>query len=164
MSLIRQLGTTTTRRACYTEKTDAGSRATTYTYTRDGRLETRAWARQLSGGGARVTTTYVYDPRHERPEPRSRITSSTPGLGFTHTRDGRIDTVSDGTGTREFAYDEDTLALETEDLPDDFFGSGRDVGRQYASGVGGRLSGLPGGHGVRVRLHVRPRPRAACRP
>ena len=68
-------------------------------------------------------------------------------VAYTYTRDGRIATVADATGSRTFAYDAATLERTGEDLDNTFFGSGRDLTREYSATAVGRLSGLEIGGG-----------------
>jgi len=90
-----------------TNKLYADGKGPSYTYTADGKLATRTWARQ-------ITTTYSY----------TNITGeligiaysdSTPGVSFSFDRLGRQVSITDGQGTRSFGYDQ-YLALTNETL------------------------------------------------
>ena len=76
-----------------------------YTYTSDGKLATRTWARG-------VVTTYNYDSLNQLTN--INYTDSTPAVGFTYDRLGRQVTITDGQGSRLFSYtDAFQLAVET---------------------------------------------------
>ncbi|MDZ4185134.1 MAG: RHS repeat-associated core domain-containing protein, partial [Desulfuromonadales bacterium] len=95
-----------------TNKLYADGKGPTYTYTADGKLETRNWARG-------VVTTYTYDDCCAAGTLKS-VTYSDGTPGFTNTVDrmGRVVTVTDAQGTRTNIYDSATLALIEERLPD----------------------------------------------
>jgi YD repeat-containing protein len=96
-----------------TNKLYSDGKGTAYTYTPDGKLATRAWARG-------VVTTYSYDTCCGA---LTNITYSdgTPTITYTYDRLGRQKTVfQSGTGVppviHEFAYDPTTLALTHETI------------------------------------------------
>ena len=121
------------------EKTYADGKSVTYDYTDGGRLYTRTWAR-LDAGSSPIVTTYHYDLNTA--DPNAIVYSDgTTNVLLNHTRDGRLSEVTDATGTRTLSYTA-YLELETENLPDAFFGSSRDVKRLYTSDAVGRLNGL----------------------
>jgi RHS repeat-associated protein len=93
-----------------TNKTYADGQGTAYTYTPDGKLATRSWARG-------VVTTYAYDTCCGS---LTNITYSdnTPSVSYTYDRLGRQVTITDAQGTRTNVYDAYTLALVEEQLPD----------------------------------------------
>ncbi|MDQ0287997.1 RHS repeat domain-containing protein [Oligosphaera ethanolica] len=75
----------------------------TYTYTLDGKLATRTWARTDANANP-LTTTYSYDSA------TGELISidyadNTPDISYTYTRTGQPATVTDVVGTRTFAYD-----------------------------------------------------------
>ena len=127
-----------------TSKTDAKSHAVSYTYNTRGQLATRTWAR-----GA--VTTYSYSSTTAEQTGIS-YSDSTPSITYTYNRMGQTATVADVTGTRTFAYDTTTTALDSETFPSYF--DSRILARQYdpaspSAGTHGRnigytLSGASG--------------------
>ncbi|HAS82554.1 MAG TPA: hypothetical protein DCS43_07765, partial [Verrucomicrobia bacterium] len=93
-----------------TNKLYSDGNGTSYTYTPDGKLATRTWARG-------VVTTYSYDTCCGA---LTNITYSdnTPSVSYTYDRLGRQVTITDAQGTRTNVYDATTLALVEEQLPD----------------------------------------------
>ena len=88
-----------------TKKVYADGKGPSYTYTPDGKLATRKWAR---GTVAR----YMYGTLGELLN--IRYSDATPDVGFTYNRIGQQVTIMDGTGTRAFTYnDQLQLAAET---------------------------------------------------
>ena len=76
-----------------------------YTYTPDGKLQTRTWARG-------VVTTYNYDSLGQLTN--ISYSDNTPAVTFAFDRLGRQTTITDGAGTRLFSYTEAfQLASET---------------------------------------------------
>lgn len=68
-----------------------------------------------------MTTTYGYDPKTGQLASVD-YSDSTPDISYTHTRTGRLKTVSDAIGTRVFSYTAlDKLGSET--LPSGFYGA-----------------------------------------
>ncbi|QOJ14032.1 MAG: hypothetical protein HRU75_05010 [Planctomycetia bacterium] len=131
-----------------------------YTYTANGRMRTRAWARQYSGGP--LTTTYRYYGDSSGFTPPSGYSNhntgelgmidygdGTPDVSYGYSRSGLLTTVVDATGTRTLAYDA-ALQPTTETLPA-FFGS-RVLTRAYTTGTPGPtvLIGRPTGFSVAV--------------
>lgn len=122
-------------------KTYADDTEVNYTYTADGRLYTRQWARHASN----EVTTYEYD------EDTGELTDvlypdSTTDLAYTYDRAGRRATVSDAAGTRTFAYDANSLELATETFDSGLF-DGLVMTQVYEDGTGvngvdGRWAGL----------------------
>ena len=92
-----------------TNKVYADGNGTAYSYTSDGKLETRTWARE-------ETTTYSYDDCCGALTNINYSATNTPDVTFTYDRIGRKDTVTDAAGTWTFQYDPDTLALTNEVL------------------------------------------------
>ncbi|OIQ89998.1 tRNA(Glu)-specific nuclease WapA precursor [mine drainage metagenome] len=68
--------------------------------------------------------------------------STNPDVSYTYTRTGQMDTVTDSTGSRSFAYDPNHLVLTSETLDSSFYG-GRVLTQKYdsASGTAGRNTG-----------------------
>ncbi|MDZ4199822.1 MAG: RHS repeat-associated core domain-containing protein, partial [Kiritimatiellia bacterium] len=95
-----------------TNKLHSDGKGPSYTYTADGKLETRNWERG-------VTTTYSYDTCCAAGSLKS-VTYSDGTPGFTNTVDrlGRVVTVTDAQGSRTNIYDAATLALIEEHLHD----------------------------------------------
>jgi RHS repeat-associated protein len=88
-----------------TNKLYADNTGPTYTYTADGKLATRTWARGL-------TTTYRYDSCCGAMT-NIDYSDSTPDVSFTMNRMGQQATITDATGTRTFTYN-DALQLASE--------------------------------------------------
>jgi len=87
-----------------TNKLYADNLGPSYTYTPDGRLATRTWARG-------VTTTYSYAASGAMTN--IAYSDGTPSVSFAYDRLGRQRTITDATGSRSFAYN-DTLQLAAE--------------------------------------------------
>ena len=83
-----------------TAKTDAAGNATTYTYTTDGRLASRTWARQVNGEP--LVTTFSYNAFGSLL--KVDYSDATPDITITYNRIGQPVTVQDAAGTRNFAY------------------------------------------------------------
>ncbi|HMP90393.1 MAG TPA: hypothetical protein PJ991_09335, partial [Kiritimatiellia bacterium] len=121
-----------------TNKVFADGKATTYTYTSDGKLATRVWARG-------VTTTYSYDTATETLTGLT-YSDTTPDVTFTYDRIGRQITVEDALGTRTNVYNASTLLHLAEQLP-----NGIELERTYDSlgrPAGIAVSGGPGNYSV----------------
>lgn len=88
-------------------KTYADSSSVGYAYSGGGLLLTRDWAREV-GSSDPLTTTYAYDPNTAELLSVS-YDDSTTSVVYTYDRLGRIATVDDAAGTREFSYDPDSL-------------------------------------------------------
>jgi RHS repeat-associated protein len=87
-----------------TNKLYSDNRGPSYTYTPDGKLSRRTWARG-------VTTDYHYDFLSQLTN--ISYSDNTPAVGFTFDRLGRQTTITDGQGTRAFSYN-DALQLAAE--------------------------------------------------
>ncbi len=120
-----------------TSKVDDAGESVDYTYTTGGRLATRTWARS----SGTVVTTYGYDSN------TTELTSidysdTTPDVTFSYDRLGRQSTVTDGLGSRTFAYNAALQPL-TETISGLY---NKTITRNYAtSGVIGRPTGLTTG-------------------
>jgi RHS repeat-associated protein len=88
-----------------TNKLYADGHGPSYTYTPDGKLATRTWARG-------IVTTYGYDNLGQLTNINYSVTN-TPTVTFAYDRLGRQITVTDGTGTRAYTYN-DALQLAAE--------------------------------------------------
>jgi RHS repeat-associated protein len=113
-------------------KTYADSNDVTYTYTSDGKLDVRTWARG-------VTTDYGYSAT------TGELTSidysgTTPDVTMSYDRLGRKYQVSDAAGTRTFAYDASSLALATETFGTGMF-NGKVITQLYQDGTAGTVEG-----------------------
>jgi hypothetical protein len=91
----------------------------TYTYTPDGTLHTRTWAR--SAGGNRVMTTYAYwgeGPGEAATGEPHTVTYSdgTTGVTFEYDRLGRQKMIDDAVGSREFVCNDTYLRLDREEI------------------------------------------------
>jgi len=87
-----------------TNKLFSDNRGPSYSYTADGKLSRRTWARG-------ITTDYNYDSINQMTN--INYSDSTPDVSFTFGRLGRQTTITDGQGTRAFAYN-DALQLAAE--------------------------------------------------
>jgi YD repeat-containing protein len=88
-----------------TNKLDADGKGPIYTYTPQGQLATRTWARG-------VQTTYSYEPTSGAMTNIS-YSDGTPAVSFTLDRLGRQTTITDAIGTRSFTYN-DSLQMAAE--------------------------------------------------
>ena len=131
-----------------TQKLDAASHGVSYSYTPDGKMWTRTWARG-------VVATYGYDAATGEllSVDYSNDPANTPSLAFTYNRLGQRETVSDAVGTRTFYYrfEDGSLPLEQMDAQlwqeDIVAGTGglysKTLTRKYeSSGVPGRGIGF----------------------
>ena len=115
-----------------TSKTDANGKSVSYTYTADGKLLTRSWARGS-------TTAYTYDSATGELL-KADYSDATPDIERTYNRMGDLASVSDATGVRTFTYDAN-FNLTGETL------GNRALNYTYsADGVKGRYIGLTGNH------------------
>jgi len=89
-----------------TNKVYADGNGPTYSYTTDGKLSVRTWARG-------ETTAYSYDGLNQLTNINYSATN-TVDISFLHDRLGRRTNVVDALGTRTFAYDPDDLRLSAE--------------------------------------------------
>ena len=87
-----------------TNKLDAAGYGPTYTYTPDGRLESRTWAR--TQGGGLLTTQYIYQEGTLDLSQRDDGLNATYDVDYTYTLDGRKKTVDDHQGHRVFTYND----------------------------------------------------------
>ena len=108
-----------------TNKLYADGKGPRYTYTPDGKLATRTWARG-------VVTTYSYDLQGQLTN--ISYSDGTPGVTFNYNRLGQQKTITDGQGTRTFTYN-DALQLVSEICNQQF-----EITRRHD--VLGRSSGL----------------------
>jgi len=90
-----------------TNKLYSDGKGTSYSYTADGKLETRTWARG-------ITTTYSYANTGEMVG--IDYSDSTPDVAFTFNRLGQQTSVTDAQGIRSFDYDHATMALTNETI------------------------------------------------
>jgi RHS repeat-associated protein len=91
-----------------TNKLYADNLGPSYTYTPDGKLATRTWARG-------VTTTYAYDPTSGAMT-NILYTDGTPSVSFAFDRLGRQKVAQTFLSAHHFSYDPATLALTTETI------------------------------------------------
>ena len=120
-----------------TSKTDAQNHSVSYTYTSDGKLQTRTWARQAAGQA--LVTTYTYDNATGELL-KADYSDDTTDIIRTYDRLGNLSSVSDAAGTRNFTYN------SYFDLTGETLGN-RTLSYTYAtSGVKGRYTGLTGNH------------------
>ena len=115
-----------------TSKKDAKGKSVSYTYSPDGKLLTRTWARG-------ITTTYSYDAATGE-FLKADYSDATQDIERTYNRMGNLASVRDAAGARTFTYDENfNLAGET-------LGDRTLVYTYSASGIKGRYIGLTGNH------------------
>ena len=115
-----------------TSKKDANNKSVTYTYSADGKLLTRTWARG-------ITTTYSYDTATGELL-KADYSDATQDIERTYNRMGNLISVRDAAGVRTFNYDEN-FNLTGETLGD------RTLVYTYStSGIKGRYIGLTGNH------------------
>ena len=123
-----------------TNKLYADGKGPSYTYTPQGQLATRTWARG-------VVTTYSYDPISGALT-NMTYSDGTPGVSFTLDRLGRQTTITDTTGTRSFSYNDALqLAAETNVLGG-IQRSYDSLGRSAGFNLGGNYSAQYGYSGV----------------
>lgn len=79
------------------QKLDAALKSVNYTYTPDGKLLSRTWARG-------IVTNYNYDAATGQLL-KVDYADDTPDITYTYNRLGQLSTVNDATGTRSFSYD-----------------------------------------------------------
>ena len=115
-----------------TAKTDAQAASVTYSYTTAGRLAERFWAR-LDAQSNPLKTSYTYAPLTGE---RTRVdyADNTADIDYEFDRMGRLQSVSDGSGTRTFQYNAD-LQLHKESIP--FYGADKQLVRHYQTGIPG---------------------------
>ena len=121
-----------------TNKLYADGKGTEYSYTSDGKLYARTWARE--DGTNSLVTTYSYD------EDTGELTGinysdSTPDVTFTYNRAGQQKTIADVLGTRTFSYNS-SMQLTGEAIPDGEGGSNTITRAYSASGMKGRSTGF----------------------
>ena len=129
-----------------TNKLYADDNGPTYSYTSDGKLHVRTWARG-------ETTTYTYDLLNQLTN-INYSAKDTPDVSFTHDRLGRQTTITDALGTRTLTYT-DALQLGAETnalgvLSRSYDAHGRNAGFTvdgihavaYDYGVMGRFDGV----------------------
>jgi RHS repeat-associated protein len=97
-----------------TRKQYADGKGPDYTYTPDGKLFTRVWARSSTQGGPRVTTTYHYSPSGQLSS--TDYSDATPDVSIIYDRLGRKLTQSNGIAQSTFTYDPATLVLDNETI------------------------------------------------
>jgi len=104
-----------------TTKTDAANNATTYTYTVDGKLAGRTWARKINNQA--LTTNYSYNTFGELTAvtyPSGTGIPITTNLAFTYNRLGQPLTVTDAAGTHTFTYNS-TFGVQKEAITGSFY-------------------------------------------
>ncbi len=116
-----------------TNKLYADGKGPSYTYTADGKLASRIWARG-------VVTAYTYDGARQMTN--INYSDNTPDVSFTFDRLGRQVAITDGQGMRAFAYN-DALQLATETNSQGVLA--------YAYDPYGRRTGFDWGAGYNVR-------------
>ena len=114
-----------------TAKTDASNQSVTYTYTTDGKLNKRTWARG-------VVTNYLYDTATGELL-KVDYADDTPDITYTYNRLGQLATVQDAAGTRNFTYNAN-FDLIKETINGIY---SKEINRAYTtSGMKGRILGM----------------------
>ena len=114
-----------------TAKTDANNKSVTYTYTVDGKLATRTWARG-------VMTTCTYSPTTGELL-KVDYADNTPDITYTYNRIGKQATVQDAVGARSFTYNS-TFDLTKETINGIY---NKEINHIYTnSGMKGRTLGM----------------------
>ena len=117
-------------------KVYADGNGPSYTYTADGKLASRTWARK-DGQGDDLVTTYTYNLFGELTG--VGYSDSTPGVTYAYNRAGKLAQVTDVVGTRTFAYNA-TMDEVSETVTGLY---GKTLARAYTStGFKGRRQGL----------------------
>ena len=116
-----------------TNKLYSDNHGPSYTYTADGKLASRTWARG-------IVTTYSYDPANQLTG--VSYSDNTPATTFAYNRLGQQSTITDATGTRTFTYN-DALQLAAETNTQGVL--------QYTFDSQGRPFGLDAGPNYSVR-------------
>lgn len=127
-------------------KTDAASKAVSYIYKADGRLEKRTWSRHVTSTNE-AETTYGYDTNTFQLTSITYSDGVTPNVSITHDRLGRVKTITDGAGTHTMAYNAD-LQLDYEEIDDTtngLFDNAR-ITRLYEDGTSGTVEGRYAGY------------------
>jgi RHS repeat-associated protein len=121
-----------------TSKTYADAKAVSYTYSSDGKLATRTWARP--GTGEQLFALYSY---HAATAELAGIdySDSTPDVAFTYNRLGQQATVTDVVGTRTFSYNA-ALQLTSEAIAGGLYSKTITRAYQDGTGVPGRYAGV----------------------
>ncbi|MFH0880736.1 MAG: hypothetical protein V2A34_13555, partial [Lentisphaerota bacterium] len=97
-----------------TNKQDATGKGAVYSYTLDGKLSTRTWARK--DGDDPLVTTYFYNPMLGVMT-NIDYSDATPDVAYAYYRSGQQSSISDILGVRHFEYN-DSLQLTNEVLPE----------------------------------------------
>ena len=114
-----------------TTKTDENNKSVAYSYTVDGKLATRTWARG-------IVTNYNYDATTGQLL-KVDYTDDTPDITYTYNRLGQLATVQDAAGARTFAYNS-TFDLIKETINGIY---SKEINRAYTtSGMEGRILGM----------------------
>jgi RHS repeat-associated protein len=124
-------------------RTDPAGKTVTFTYGTSGRLRTRTWARTGGGGGSgSFDAKYGYDPATGEllTVAYGGSSAQTPPVTFTYDTLGRMDTVTDVLGQRQFKYNA-VLRLQ-----DEIFANGATIHHDYEDGtnssIPGRIAGV----------------------
>lgn len=141
-------------------KRDANNVGPDYTYSANGRVKTRASARNVAGSGSRLTATFTYDFDAGGLNPNRKVgylakidyndgavpsgEISTPGLAFDYDRRGRPRTITQGSGGNTITTTptwHDSGAVEREAYSGSFLNTlSADYDNVFASGIHRRES------------------------
>jgi RHS repeat-associated protein len=130
--------------------TDAGGKATRYTYHPGGRMQSRTWARPGAAGD--IETTYSYDAATGEMLGID-YSDDTTDIGYAYYRHGGLQSVQDDVGARIFGYT-DALQQETETISGIYL---RTITHAFAhEGMVGRNEGFTVDTGYRVDYGYHP--------
>lgn len=121
----------------------ATARTVAFAYNELGQLKKRTWARGVYTDygysiGTATSTGELLTENHS---------DATPDVAYTYDRMGRVATVSDATGARTFNYaSQSGLAMSSENLPDAFYGAGKDFVYAYETAGAGKVPGRFASH------------------
>jgi len=100
----------------FTNKLYADGKGTSYTYTPDGKLASRTWARTDPGTGLQLQTLYSYDPQGQMTNISYGQSLVDAPISFTYDRLGRQKVAQTFLSAHSFSYSPQTLALTNETI------------------------------------------------
>ena len=128
-----------------TARTAAASKSTAYSYSPDGKLLSRTWARKRYGQP--VVATCSYDDFSQLQN--VHYSDNTPAISFTYNRLGQLQSVADALGNRSFSYNAQ-FSLQQEAISGNYT---RKLNYTYTnSGFKGRSLGMSIGSANLLRL------------
>jgi YD repeat-containing protein len=122
-------------------ETPSITRTTIYTYTLDGRLLSRSWTRKFEDDP--ITATYAYDEdTGELAGVSYNDDEETAPIAYTYNRRGALTHVQDATGHRYFYYNSTDFQLQTELLPQNYYGTADETWLAYSYDPQRRFNGF----------------------